>query len=349
MRHPLWALLCALLLSVILMAFALWLYDPESGFVSALMEVLPSFLGEIGGGDDGFASVIILLGLLASVGVLAIVTALIVNRFVQFCERGGIIVNNVRLRQHIVICGWNSQGELIVDDLLSANPEMRGRIVILADIARRPIDDDRVVFLQGNPTNDADLRRASMEEASSAIILTDFTADPNEADGKALLIVLAVETLNPAVHTCAQIMNSENRDHFLRANTDEIICLEQLGGYLAVSSALNYGMSQVVSELLAFNEGSEFYRYDDPLPDALSGKTFAEAVRILGERQIIPIGVETVRTEEEMADLEGGRWDVRQGEGEFLKRCFAVNPPSTYRLRRNDTLFIIAEERPEEL
>ena len=36
-------------------------------------------------------------------------------------------------------------------------------------------------------------------------------------------------------------------------------------------------MSQVVSELLAFNEGSEFYRYDDPLPDSLTGKTFAEA------------------------------------------------------------------------
>lgn len=35
-----------------------------------------------------------------------------------------------------------------------------------------------------------------------------------------------------------------------------------MGGDLVVASALNQGISQIIDELLSFNQGSEFYRYN---------------------------------------------------------------------------------------
>jgi len=350
MRHPLGTLLAVLVVSLVVLVLVLWNHQPERGFLDALMTVLPSFLGEISGDSpDAVRTAVVLLGLIASVGMLAILTALIVNRFIQFCQQGGIILHEVNLKRHIVICGWNSQGELIVQDLLNADSKLRGRVVILADLEKHPLEDDRILFLRGDPSRSADLERANVQEADSAIVLTDFTVGAREADGKALLCVLAVETLNRDVHTCVQIMDSANREHFARAHADEIICLQQLGGYLAVASALNHGTSQLVSELLAFNDGSEFYRYSRSLPEYLAGKSFAEAVQSLGERQVILVGVETVRNASDEELFPGSVWRKEESEVHTACRFFAVNPPGTYTLEPNDTLFVIAKDRPEQL
>ena len=43
-------------------------------------------------------------------------------------------------------------------------------------------------------------------------------------------------------------------------------------------------------ELLTFNSGSEFYRYDDPLSEEIVGKEFADVVRLLAQRRIMLLG-----------------------------------------------------------
>jgi len=346
-RHPLVSLLIGLIVALVVSAILLWIVDDSvDSAYKALLGVLPPFLGEIIDTNDieVTRAIVNLIGLIASIGSLAIITALIVNRFVRLCLRGGRVVQDVKMRDHIVICGWNSQGPTIVDELLRADVRAKQEIVILADLEKRPVDEERVEFLRGNPIRDTDLKRACIQDSSSAIVLTDFTEDPNEADAKALLIVLAIESLNPRVHTCVQILNASNRRHFERVRTDEIICLEQLGGNLAVASALNHGTSHLVSELLTFNSGSEFYRYSRPLPDTLLDKEFAEAARILSERRIILLGIETANS----VDLEEALpADVRHSLAqEDEDRVVVVNPQGSYRLRQGDVLFLIAESLP---
>ena len=152
-------------------------------------------------------------------------------------------------------------------------------------------------------SQDENLIRAGVTRADSVIVLTDLTKGANEADAEALMVVLAVESLNRKVHTCVQIMNSANRMHLERAHADEIICLDQMGGSLVVASALNHGVSRVVAELLTFNIGSEFYRYDGPISDGLVGKKFVEAVQALAQQQVILPAVETDYSEESLQQL----------------------------------------------
>jgi len=139
------------------------------------------------------------------------------------------MTKRVNFSGHTIICGWNFQGKRIVRELLLANVKQQRGIVILTDSEERVVKDERVAFINGDPTQDKNLLRAGVERASSVIVLTDFTKGANEADAEALRVVLAVESLNRKVHTCVQIMNSANRTHLERAHADEIICLDQVG------------------------------------------------------------------------------------------------------------------------
>ena len=127
--------------------------------------------------------------------------------------------------------------------------------------------------------------------------------------------------------------------------SDEIICLDQLGGNLAVTSALNHGVSRVVSELLTFNLGSELYRYDKKLSGNMLGKEFAEAVQILIQQRMILLAIETDYSEELMEQLTGDTVYKLEEEN----RAMVVNPQSRYEIRQGDALFLIAESEPVDL
>lgn len=349
-KHPLVTFLVALSGVFFLTILGIWLLDDTvTSFGSALLIVLPPFLGQVFENRDLKTGriVILLIGLVSSIGSLAIITAFIVSYFMRLCLRGGRIVDRVKMTGHIVICGWNAQGESIVRELLAAAPHMSHDIVVLAQSENRPVQADEVEFINGDPTQDPDLQRARVQDAKSVIVLTDFTQNPNEADGKALLIALAVETLNQKVHTCVQILNSNNRIHFERANVDEVICLDHLGGNLAVASALNHGVSYLISELLTFNSGSELYRYSSELPGTLIGKTFSEAVSILAKQHILPLGLEIQNSDHLRSVLAGDvLHPVKEGDGD---KVIVVNPQGDYALQAGDVIFLIAESEPHRL
>ena len=244
--------------------------------------------------------------------------------------------------EHIVICGWNYQGERIVSELLSPNQKQEVQIAILAHGERCPLSDLRIEFIKGDPTQDQDLLRAGVRRAYSVIVLTDLTKGPNEADAEALMVVLAIKSLNRSVHACVQLVNSANRSHLQRAQADEIICLDLLGGNLAVASALNHGLSHVLSDLLTFAIGSEFYRIDGHIASQLVGKEFAEAVQTLVQRRIILLAVETDYSEELCRQLGENCLHALPSEGRLL----VINPQSEYRIHHGDALFVIADSRP---
>ena len=349
-KHPFLSLLIVLVALFFLSSFAIWFFDDTvTSFGSALLIVLPPFLGQVfeARGFETEKIIISLIGLISSIGSLAIITALIVSHFIKICLKGGRIVDKVKMAGHIVICGWNTQGESIVKGLLAAAPGVSHDIVVLAPSESRLVHEDEVEFINGDPTQDRDLRRARVQEAKSVIVLTDFTKKPNDADANALLIALAVESLNQKVHTCVQILNSENKIHFERANVDEIICLDKLGGNLAVSSALNHGMSYLISELLTFNSGSEIYRYSGKLPDTLIGKTFSQAAAALAERHILLLGIEINYSKDLQTMFPGDvLYPVKEGEED---KVIVVNPRGNYRLQDGDIIFLITELEPHRL
>ena len=145
--------------------------------------------------------------------------------------------------------------------------------------------------------------------------------------------------------TYLRSVNSANKPHFERAHADEIICLDQIGGNLVVASALNHGTSRLVSELLTFDAGSEFYRYDGHLSDEVVGKEFGELVELLAKRRMLLLAVETDDSQSLRAQLH----DDMIHSIEDQQRVIVVNPQNKYRLQQGDALFVISESAPRQI
>ena len=72
----------------------------------------------------------------------------------------------VRLKDHIVICGWSSKGNEIIQEIRGRkDEESQRRVVVLAPLAQSPTHDDLSSFVNGDPTEERDLRRAHIEQA----------------------------------------------------------------------------------------------------------------------------------------------------------------------------------------
>lgn len=342
MNHPALSVLVLLAVAYVFTIGVIMHYD-QVGLGRALIKGLPAFLGELGEPESGSTLVqaSIIASLFISLAFLTVITAAITTSFVEFCRKGGRVLSKVNLSNHLVVCGWNFQGHKIIHELLSADPDKD--IVVLAKNEHRPLPDERIIYISGDPTQDSDLLRAGVDHAESVIILSDLTKGANDADAEALMITLAVETLNRAAYTSVQVLSAANRVHLERAHADEIICLDQMGGSLVVASALNHGVSYALTELLTFDFGSEFYRYDKPLSHQIEGMEFREAVKTLVAKGIILFGFETDVSDQLKEELKE---DILQARGD-ADRVIVVNPVGNYKLRQGDALFIIAEEMPE--
>jgi voltage-gated potassium channel len=336
-----------LLITILIIASVIIMVNEHVGYGEAILKVFPSFLGEVGeiGDPNLLARISIVVGLLVSISFVVVITGKVSSALVELVRRGGSMANKVNFSNHTIICGWNFQGEQIVKDLLAANNKKQRGVVILANKEERPPVDIRVEFIKGNPSNDEDLKKANIKEADNVIVLTDFTKDSSTADAQAIMIALAVESLHPDVHSCVQIMNSANCAHLRHAHVDEIICLDQVGGSLAVFSALNHGTSLVISELLTFNKGSEIYRYDRPLSDEVADKEYTTVAKDLIDKHMILLGVETGYGEE-VKRLESVDVIHKLPEKD---RVIIVNPRSNYIIHQGDALFIASESEPAAL
>lgn len=262
---------------------------------------------------------------IAGYGLVAFATGALASRFVQSVILRGAGMGTFKRSGHVVICGWNSQGPEIINELVAKEMEESRPIAILAQLATDPFpEDDRVTFIRGNPTNTGDLLRVGIDRAECAIVMADATstsAAPDDQDARTLLTVLAIESLNPNCYTCVEVVRSANRQHFDRAKADEMVVSAEMTGALLASSAKTHGLSRVVTDLLTHPEGMEFYRV--AVPPSLSGATVTEAMEQL-KRNYDALFV-----------------------GIFPENAQAVvNPPAERTLAPSDALLVIATSPP---
>jgi len=327
-----------------LQGIVLWLFDRGANDLiqdplDGVYFMLVSIFGETTAPSTIGARVMTIVALLEGLvlGAYVVVVAAVFNL------RGGGVFMKL-FSNHIVICGWNTQGEKIIEGLLEASDD--DIIVIPGD--EKPespyLRNKRVRVIDGDPTSDATLSEAGIGIARSAIILTDTKLPSDAADAKTLMVGLAVESKNPAVHTCAQVVDSASEVHLRRANVDEVVSMDHIGAQLSVASAVNPGVTQVINELVTFNDGSEFYRIEPPTE--LLGKLFFEAALLWLNQHVLLIAVETSDVEhlpEDLTDTERRRLIDDIGR---YGRAVLVNP-ERYVIASSDALFLISDKRPE--
>ncbi|MBN1561098.1 NAD-binding protein [candidate division KSB1 bacterium] len=342
-RYP---VLITFVISIAVMAGCAFIIaiEEDISLFDALLRVLAFFLGELGTIEgDSLVRIATAVGLISGVVFIAIIGAKIVTLFVNLSTKGGRIMKKVSYKDHIIICGWNNQGKNIIKQLLSPDIKQKRPIVILANLDKRPIDEDRVDFISGDPTKKADLEKAGIMTANTAIILTNMSSGLQKdinPDAQALLMTLAVETARPEVYTCVQLVNSEYREHLEHVNVDEYISFDHLGSNLMVASALNHGLSRILNGLLTFDVGSEIYKVETP--DAFVNKEFRKVAKELIDKKMTLLAVETAESNLDSV------WKEELAAVRMLKdgKAWIVNPQKDYTLHKGDGLYIIAEKEP---
>jgi voltage-gated potassium channel len=256
---------------------------------------------------------------------IAVFTAAVTSTLFTSLVRRNSGMGRTKMKDHLVICGWSGKGNEILREIRGrGDREGKRPVTILADLDKNPTRDDLTTFVRGDPTEARDLQRAGIEQAVAAIVLADNSypnIDIEDMDSRTLLSTLAIESLNPSCYTCVEVVHERNREHFNRTKADELVVSSHVTGALLAHSAVTHGLSKVVTDLLSFPDGNEFYWV--PVEGPLVDLTFRDAMVHLKEREdCIAIAMAT----------DGGPYET--------------NPPAVRRLNLGDRVLVVARVAP---
>lgn len=193
-------------------------------------------------------------------------------------------MTSLSLSNHLVI--FNFQGitmiERVLDELRLDSSFGRERQVVLVDeeLAELPAELQklRIRFVKGNPTRDETLRRASIDQASHAIILS---RDPGNSasDNLNVSITLAIEGRNSRVTTVVECIDPATEELLRKAGCDRIVCTSRFGANFMSQELLNPGVQELIDDLLSSKQGQQIYFVPLERTPALFGTLAAECAR----------------------------------------------------------------------
>jgi len=218
------------------------------------------------------------------VSTIGIVTGRIASFLVdkQIKARGGLIVLE-RKKGHFIICGWKSELENILENIMMANPDLKASdIVLVNDAEPQEIDHIRSIpkfkyikYIKGDYIDEKVLQRANVKTAATALVLADASRkfSIQEVDSRTVMTVITIDSMNKNIYTCAEIIDEKYEKYLKLANCDEIILSRELNRVLLANAASASGISHIATELLS-PERRGLVTHD--FPSRFIGKPFKE-------------------------------------------------------------------------
>lgn len=310
------------------------------------------------------AIVLMLMGIVT----ISTLSGTIASIFVDRKIREGKGLQDINLRFHAVICGWNVNAERILEGLSYLHRNGKRAVVLVNEmdpeefqaLSARHKDVD-LRFVRGDFSNEKVLRRASLASARAAIILSDTSGRNTlaNADERTILAALAIKALNPDIVSSAELVNPENEGHLHRANVDDILIYGEFNGFLLSSATLAPAIPQVTKELLSFQSRSHLKQV--AVPSGFVGKSFAElSEHFLKSGTGVLIGLLSEEKKMSLDDIlsEGSsaidsfikakfaeaELDVFEGEKEELQ--IKLNPGADYLIKEDESAFVIGNAQP---
>ena len=255
------------------------------------------------------------------IGFLGMFTANVASIFVEGRLRQGKGMEDVNVKNHFIICGWNYKTKEILEELKADKRMIKTPIVLVANITEQPMEYKNFLFVKGEIDEEA-MQRANLHNATTVMILSDETVDPHTRDAKVIMDALTIRNINKTVYMCVEISDIKNSKHCEIAGANEIIVIGELSSRLLVQSALNPGVKKVFSELMSSRYGHELYKLQ--VPAKIVGNRFIDALScIKNELDSVIIAVESVSNKK-----------------------IVLNPPKEFIIKDGDQLIVMAEERP---
>ncbi|MCD6118875.1 NAD-binding protein [bacterium] len=294
--------------------------------------------------------------------VMPLYAATITSAFVTRRIKEGKGLEEVKFLDHLVICGWNPNGEAILTGLRRLKHEVAVPIILIAEIAEDDVsellyryEDLNFKFVHGDFSVESVLRRANVSHAKYAIILADCSnRSDTKSDDRAILATLAIKGLNSKMRVCVEVIDQGNVTHLKRARADEIIVVGEHSGYLLTAATLAPGIPDMMRKLTSLDNAAALW--ERKIPRSLEGKTFAElSSHYLSTSNEILIGV--IRYEKMIA-LDDVLGDDLSSIDAFIKQQFTkagkkeltrgaenvevhVNPGPSFEIRDMDTAVVV--------
>ena len=215
------------------------------------------------------------------IALLSVVTATISSILVTRKIKEGKGLQEIKLKDHILLCGWNNQGEHILSTF-EKEQQIDSPIVMINQLSEEEITEivDRyenltIKFVRGDFTKENVINRANAKNARSAIILPDTTSGiAKPGDERTILATLTLKTINPKIKVYTHILDRDNISHLRKAKADEVFVSDMYTGYLLANYVASPGVPQFVQQL--FSGASEYSLKRKPVPAELIGKPYKQ-------------------------------------------------------------------------
>ena len=288
--------------------------------------------------------------------VLSGVTATVASVLVAQRIKEGRGLETVKVKGHLLICGWNPYTERVLDAVFARDAE--AEVVLVNELGEAEAADilarqrgRSVRFVRGDAASEAVLTRANVREARSAIVVADTSRGISTSpDDHTTLVTLTLKSVGPELRVTVEALDDTSEPHLRRAGADDIVISGEFNGFLLSSAAVAPGLSQVVRPLLSLS-GTELRRI--AVPADLSGKTYGEIAGVLRQRDgfqaIAVIHDDPGLTLDELLSDDSSMVDhfikdqFSEAGREFLRYEGAgtratVNPPDSYEMGPKDAI-----------
>lgn len=274
-------------------------------------------------GGKIFAGLIILAGIAS----FSLFTASVSSMLIAKKIREGKGLEEIKLKNHILICGWNYNCESILDSFISFTSQIDTPDIVLVNNLEEEASSDllyrykqlNLKFVKGDFASESVLIRAGIKNAESAIILPDLASPTRaNADEKTVLVTLSIKSIAPKLRVYAHVLDKNSAGHLKRANATGIIISDEFSGFLLMSHIVFPGIPQIVREILSAD--GEYALNRLAIPHDFKGKSFKELsdhFKDKGNRIVIALIKETESVQ--ISDILVGDYSFLD---EFIERKF---------------------------
>jgi voltage-gated potassium channel len=311
--------------------------------------------------------VLALLIIISGPILLSFITASIASLFVERKMKEERGLEEIKDRDHFVICGWNENGEKVIDGLLSQFKGSDIKIVLVNELPRDEIQsilyhykDHQIRYVRGNFVKEDVLARANITKARAIVVLADVSGGHSleKADERTIFGIMAIKSMAPKVRTCAELINTENKEHLLRTNVDEIVVRGESSGAMLSTGASSPGVNDLLRLLINGQDENRIWRV--PIPNRYVGKRYGEISSYMKEKfGALCLGILKEKERIQLSDLlsgdstaldlfiqkkfeESGK-DFFGGKKDIL---VVINPDDDYEIPKNSFIVVISKERP---